>query len=300
MSKSVVLTKTQYMENTVYKPFAFIEQYTPVEGTTVYYNTKKTLATQKNDCHIGGTTGNSVELTAEANKFVSTISIADANEQAESWLKANAQAYANNSGSCLIRQTAWRGVDHSCVIEPSRLLLPFDYMIIRYKWVLGAGQDLDTFTGFVNTGTQYDKQWLGHGQGRTKLPSTTIEAKDSYIMWAGDNQETVGVESCFVNFTKMASDHASLNTIQIRMAAAWYKQIGTGNIDIEIAIYSGGEISASGNDFINTGGAIVQKLNFSKNIPSPPTWSNNIENVPHIGYITYTTHTKKAQIAITY
>jgi hypothetical protein len=287
------------MEENIYKPFAYREQYIPVEGTTVYYNTVKTLATTKNDCYSEGD-GTSVTLTAEANKFVSTVSVAEANEQAESWLAANAQANANNLGTCGFRETAWRGSQPSCVIEPSTTLSPFNYMVVRYKWALGAGRDFDTFTGFINTGTQYDNEWMGYGHNFRQLPSTATEAKDTYIIWGGDNTQTNGVESCLVNFSKMTTDYSSLNSIQIRMAGAWYGEVGTGNINIEVTTYLGGTMSSSGNDFINTGGTQVQQLNFSKNIPKPPGWSSNINSVTNIGYVTYIKDSSTGQIVITY
>ncbi len=91
-------------ENTEYRPFALLEQYNPDEGATEYYNTLRTLTVAKNDCS-NGTVGSSVTLTADANHFVSTESVADANMQADSWLSANGQAYANNIGTCELDST---------------------------------------------------------------------------------------------------------------------------------------------------------------------------------------------------
>ncbi|MXO07093.1 DUF5977 domain-containing protein [Flavobacterium sp. HBTb2-11-1] len=288
-------------ENLTYKPFAYIDQYVHEEGTLVYYNTEKTLAVKKNDCSYG-TSGNLITLTAPANKFVSTISVADADQQAESWLNANAQAYANNIGVCSIRPTAWRGENPSCVLEPATTLLPFDYMIIKYKWALGAGVDLDTFTGFISTGTEWDNKYMGfgHGQG-TELPNNST-AIQSYIMFAGDNQKENGVEACLINFKKMLSDYSSLKSIPIRMAGAWFKEIGTGNIDMEITTYSGGTMQKvdAEYDFINIGGSKIQQLTFSKNIPKPPSWVNDIDQVTNIGYITYDKDSSTAKVAITY
>lgn len=289
-------------ENTEYKPFAS-GQYDPEEPG--FYNTVSTLSVNKNDC-FSGSTGSSVTLTANANQFKSTVSVADANEQAGAWLHANAQAYADNVGTCIInnRPTAWRGINPSCVLEPSTTLSDFDYMVVRYKWVEGAGQDFDTFTGFVNTGTEWDNKYMGYGHGHGNLlpnnssPSATVE--NCYIMWAGDNTQTIGVESCLVNFSNMGLNYPDLNSIQVRMAGAWYNSVGTGNIDIEIVTYKGGTMSQSGYDFTNTGGTQVQKLNFSKYIPKPPNWVNDINAVTHIGYVTYTKSSSQGQIAITY
>lgn len=86
-----------------------------------YYNIARSLTAAKNDC-AAGVMGTSVTLTANANQFVSTISIEDANAKADAWLSANVQAYANNAGSC--RATAWRGINPSCVVEPDVTLSP--------------------------------------------------------------------------------------------------------------------------------------------------------------------------------
>jgi len=288
-------------ENTTYKPFNYLNHYVPVEGTLVYYNTEKTLSVQKNSCPQG-TSGNLVTLTAPENKFISIESVANANEQAQSWLNTNAQAYANNIGTCKLRATSWRGDNPSCVLEPSTTLLPFDYMTIKYKWALGAGLDFDTFTGIVSTGIEWDNRYMGFGHGfGTELPnnSTTLQA---YIMYAGDNQKNNGVEACLINFNKMISDYSSLQSIPIRMAGAWYGQTGTGNIDIEINTYSGGTMQKviSDYDFINVGGSQIQQLTFSKNIPKPPLWANDIDKVTHIGYITYDKNSSTAKVVITY
>jgi hypothetical protein len=66
-----------------------------------YYNTERTLAATRNNCG-GGYTGSSVTMTAVASMFISTISIADANAKADSYLSTNAQSYANNSGTCTV------------------------------------------------------------------------------------------------------------------------------------------------------------------------------------------------------
>jgi hypothetical protein len=262
-----------------------------------YYNIEKSLTATKNDC-APGVIGSSVTLTANANQFVSTKSVADANAQADAWLANNVQAYANNAGTSRI--TAWRGANPSCVIEPSTTLLPFDYLIVRYKWALGAGQDFDTFTGFVNTGTTLDNKYMGFGHGFGDSLFNPATPTVPYIMWGGDNTSANGVEACLVNFSKITADHPTLNAIQLRMAGAWYNSKGTGNIDIEITTFLGGTMRQLGYDFVNTGGVQVQQLTFSKNIPKPPNWINDVNAVTNIGYITYTKNSATGQIVITY
>ncbi|MCC9066393.1 DUF5977 domain-containing protein [Flavobacterium piscisymbiosum] len=284
-------------ENTTFKPFEYLDHYTPVEGLQVYYNTEKTLTLKKNDC-VKGTTGNPVTLTANANKFVSTVSASEANEQAESWLNANAQAYANNTGTCGIRPTAWRGANPSCVLEPPTTLLPFDYMVIKYKWAPGAGVDLDTFTGFVNTGiSTLDKKWVGFGLGN-EIPTSAI-AQDSYIMWGGDIQDVTGTETCLINFKKVKEVYSNLNDVQIRMAGVWWVSKASGNIDVEITTFLGGTMTKEGKDIINNDGDQVQQLNFSKNI-SIQGKQLSIDQVTHIGYINYSNNQSTAKVVINY
>jgi hypothetical protein len=284
-------------ENITYKPFAHIDQYSPPEGTTVYYNTEKTLAVKKNDCSYESF-GNVITLTAPANKFVSIESVADANLQAQSWLNANAQAYANNTGICTIRTTEWRGENPSCVLEPSTVLLPFDYMIIKYKWAFGAGVDLDTFTGFVNTGINIlDNKWVGFGLNN-EVPASA-SAQNSYVMWGGDVTDVTGVETCLINFKKIKEDYSELNDIMVRMAGVWWASKNTGNIDIEITTYLGGTMTKVNKDIINNGVKQVQQLNFSKNV-SVQGKRLTIDQVTNIGYINYSNNLSTANIVINY
>lgn len=263
-----------------------------------YYNIAKSLTVAKNDCGAG-VIGTSVTLTANANQFVSTDSVEDANAKADAWLAANVQAYANNTGSC--RVTAWRGVNPSCVLEPTTTLSPFSYMVVRYKWALGAGQDFDTYTGIVNSGTSLDNKWMGWGHGfNDEIPVNALAA-DSYIMWAGDNTQANGVESCLVNFSKITTDYPTLNTVQVRMAGSWYRTVGTGNIDVEIVTYLGGTMQKSGFDIINVGGTLVQQINLAKSVPIQGTnLSKNIDSVTDLGYIMYTKDSATGQIVIKY
>jgi hypothetical protein len=67
--------------------------------STRYYSVEKKLSTTKNNCS-NGYSGSNVTLTANANQFVSTVSLADANAQADAWLAENVQINANNAGTC--------------------------------------------------------------------------------------------------------------------------------------------------------------------------------------------------------
>ncbi|WP_166922434.1 DUF5977 domain-containing protein [Flavobacterium poyangense] len=263
-----------------------------------YYNISKSLIATKNDC-ASGVMGTAVTLTATAGQFVSTVSVEDANAKADAWLAANVQAYANNSGTC--RKTLWRGASPSCVLEPTTELAPFNYMVVRYKWALGAGKDFDTYTGIINTGTALDNKWMGYGHGNDYEIPKQATAENAYIMWAGDNMQDNGVESCLINFSKIVADYPTLSTIQVRMAGSWYTEVKTGNIDIEISTYRGGIMEKSGYDIVNVGGDLIQQLNSSTTVPIQGTnLSKNIEAVTNLGYITYIKDSSTGKIVIHY
>lgn len=218
-------------------------------------------------------------------------------------IQSNLSGYANNQlvkhEDLINRPTAWRGINQSCVVEDTTALSSFNFMVIKYKWANGAGADFDTFTGIINSGTILDTNWVGYGQGQPSIPdATTIDL--AYVYWAGDNtSQAAGSEAVLINFSKITTDFPSLTQIITKMAGAWYASILSGNIDIEIKTYLGGTMSKSGYDIINTGGTLVQTVNFSKNIPIRSTTAN-INDATGIGFITYTKSSTTGQIIITY
>jgi hypothetical protein len=76
-------------------------------------------------------------------------------------------------------------------------------MVIKYKWGNGAGADLDTFTGIVNTGVAaLDNKFVGYGAQTSQVPSGS-SISTSYVFWAGDDTNAVsGSESVLINFLK--------------------------------------------------------------------------------------------------
>ncbi len=122
-----------------------------------YYNTVRTLDATRNNCSIGYS-GDSVMLTANANQFVSAISLADANAQADSWLAANVQAYANASGTCTLDNT----ITITSYSEGN-----------LYFTISGAGYSPSAFT--VNTSTTSSTgPWTNNTSGVTSPRSVGV------------------------------------------------------------------------------------------------------------------------------
>lgn len=78
-------------------------------GGNIYYSAAYSDTAVKNDC-ASGYYGSTVTLTAQAEKFTSTISQAVADQLAVNWVKANKQGYANANGTCIINPTTYYNV----------------------------------------------------------------------------------------------------------------------------------------------------------------------------------------------
>lgn len=71
-----------------------------LSSVTVYSSAFYSESATKNNCPVGYT-GTSVTLTASVGQFTSTVSQADADNQAVAWVQANKQSYANFNGACI-------------------------------------------------------------------------------------------------------------------------------------------------------------------------------------------------------
>lgn len=68
-------------------------------GTTTFSNTEQSQTFTRNDCREGDI-GGDVIYTVSAGTYTSTISQADADQQAINDIQANGQTFANNNGTC--------------------------------------------------------------------------------------------------------------------------------------------------------------------------------------------------------
>jgi hypothetical protein len=175
-------------------------------------------------------------------------------------------------------------------------LNPFDYLVARYIWTADAGRDLDTFTGFINTGTQYDNDWVGYGQGDPKVPAGASDST-AYLFWASDNTQS-GVEAVLMNLKQFVLDNTGTPLeIQVRMNAVWWAQRLTGEVQVQLTTYLGGTMSKQGFDFINTGGVLVDQITLTTNVDKQ-SQSANIANSTDVAIVRYNKNTKAATIQL--
>jgi len=178
----------------------------------------------------------------------------------------------------------------------------FDFMVARYYWAPGEGTDLDTLTGFTNTGISgIDNNWVGWSQGFT-VPGDSASAPESidptaYLQGAGDNTGT-GAESVLMNLNKFVTENPSVPTvIETNMYAFWYGTRNTGNALFEIIAFKGGTMSKAGYEFLNTGGVEVFRQTFTKNVTSVLKTSNPGTSTL-LGTVRYNKTTKVAELIL--
>lgn len=177
----------------------------------------------------------------------------------------------------------WQNINCQSVALPD-----FDYLKITYSWEAAtAGNDLDTFTGLIDTLTAFDNSWVGYGQnqGNPKIPTGSATP---YVWWAGDNTSG-GKETVLINFKQFLIDNPSVpNPIKIRMNAVWYSEKRTGYAAVGITTYKGGTMSidAPTFDFINTGGVVVSDVSFNTSVALQSN-SGLIANSQNVAIVNY-------------
>ena len=151
----------------------------------------------------------------------------------------------------------WEVEEETAYCESNEVIInDFDYLVARYFWLPGAGTDLDTATGFVETGVSgVDANWVGFGNGYTVPgnaggPPPTVD-DTQYLQHAGDNTGT-GAECVLIRFADFAAANPSTpNPIKVKMHAIWWGSRGTGNAQFELIAYKGGQMVKNGFEFEN-------------------------------------------------
>jgi hypothetical protein len=192
-------------------------------------------------------------------------------------------------------QSAPHAISEIIVVEH---LSSFDFLQLKYSWDLDAGNDLDTFTGFINTGTIYDSDWVGFGQGDANVPAGS---GTPYLTWGGDITTAGGSEAILVNIARFNTENPTTtsNIIEIKMNAVWYSGRNTGNVDVVLTTWTGGTMVYNGTtkDWTNSGGTLVQNISLSTNVATQST-ASNISTSDSIAQFLYNKTTDTATIQL--
>jgi hypothetical protein len=179
-------------------------------------------------------------------------------------------------------------------------LSEFDFMLVRYMWGAGSGNDLDTSTGILNTGTSIDNTYVGFQQtsGSTQefVPSGTTSSS-AYLWYALDNTSGEGVEAIVLGVNNIKNGVTTLfNKIQFPIMAHWWSSRGTGNIQIELTTYKDGYMGKTGTNIVNVGGTLVSTNTLSVNVIQMASSSVLLPSFQHIATVDYDILLDKAVI----
>ena len=151
------------------------------------------------------------------------------------------------------------------------VIFDFDFLAIRYGWIEGAGQDLDTLTGFegFTTGsTAIDGKYVGFPYSRDNIdiynPGSYSNGngiiynninKRLYLCHGGDNTRTGG-EMVLIDFKSLVNDYGTASSLPRYLTASintiWYSSIGItpsvpgvlpGQVKFEVVAWKGGSMS---------------------------------------------------------
>lgn len=171
---------------------------------------------------------------------------------------------------------------YTVATEGGAVLGDFDYLVFEAIWVSGSGTDLDTYTGFIGTGTIYDgdpasrTNWVGFNQNpippatNGNVPANRIIPQGSatpYLNWGTDNTTGAGTEGILVDMKTFVLDFPSTpNPVEVKMNAVWYSARTSGDITVKITTYKGGTMALVGTTFVNTGGVLVNDVSLPFNV----------------------------------
>ncbi|WDF81193.1 hypothetical protein PQ469_14370 [Mucilaginibacter sp. KACC 22773] len=206
----------------------------------------------------------------------------------------NATITATKAGSDpLVRQISI--VDNSTIILPE-----FDFMVVRYSWVLAGGDDLDIMVGFEGNSTNIDGQYIGwannNANNNRTIPIGTVPEQDAKLWWAFDNTSTDGVEGVLIGIKSFINTYPNApNIIQVGLYAVWYGYATSGDFKLELATYKGGTMVKNGTNIVNMNGSGVSSD--SKNLNTKISNHNsNVATSYKLGLLKYNKSLQAATI----
>lgn len=184
------------------------------------------------------------------------------------------------------------------------VLDPFDYLIITYQYRSDDfRRDLDSATGFANTGSVEDTKFVGCGQNSGYITPTGRNINNAYLYQAGDDVGNGLGESIVVNFKQLELDNVSVNDeVRVELYAGWCPGHGTqtfpDNANVSVTSYSGGTMTIT-NNVITSTGTIIDGPFESNNIPIILGCCsvNPVTAKTHVGTIHFNLATKVSNIS---
>lgn len=171
------------------------------------------------------------------------------------------------------------------------IIIPeFDYLVFRYFWGTEDGRDLDTSTGYINTGITFtDGKTLDELPVGWNMAGNYNTNAQSYLMFAGDNTQS-GNECVYITMNTLVTHYDTLpDIVNIDVYANWFGSRLTGNCEFELTAYKGGAMAQDGYNYNNIGGVEVLITRTKINIAASGTgnagdYKNKYSKIGQIQY----------------
>lgn len=153
---------------------------------------------------------------------------------------------------------------------------PFDYLTFRYYWTENDGRDLDTSTGFTNTGIVFED-----GKKLDELPvgfgmagNNNADAQ-RFVVFGGDNMQS-GNEAVYITMNSISEYWDNIpDILNIDVYANWWGERKNGNCRFELTAYEGGAMVQDGYNFNNVGGTKIMITEATVNVRTQGTSMQN-------------------------
>lgn len=227
-----------------------------------YYNTVRTRSAIKNNCS-SGYNGSNVTLTADANQFVSNSSVADANAQADAWLAANVQTYANSSGTCelnitypyCVGTTRWfgatsfqtdslicggNGFSGTCVIEGTEITM-FDGTTKKVEdLVLGDKLRSKAVAGLKDN-EENNETWRSESLTFTDCEVEVVKCEPSEVQLLNNiNKGLLKISDSHIHLVKKGAEWRLLRTYELSIGDFLVDEFGNEIEITSIGLLNGG------------------------------------------------------------
>ncbi len=210
-----------------------------------------------------------------------------------------------NANGFLIDLCYGTTVEEGCFSCDEITFAPFDTMVVRFIYDKPTnGTDLDIMVYYDGTGTSQDLDAVGYGQSPNtyKTPSDATDNDLSYLWWASDDVGISGgtcVEAVVIGIDNLITNESTVGTyIDTLLRVGWFNSIGTsptsGMVHVELVTYSGGVMSLSGTNIINTGGVTIDTQSTDIYIPFSGSGQVSLSHSTLVGTVRYDKITKTA------
>lgn len=150
-----------------------------------------------------------------------------------------------------------------------------DFVLVRYLWDSGGGNDLDTRTAIVvPAGQTFTGDDVGFSRGYN-----VDFAGDTVLALVTDNATSAGPESVVLYVARLFAAVPSAAELKLRCRVYWFGSVGSGEFRVQVEAWKGGSVSAVAYDWQVDGGRLLSSVETPKRSTLHATGASDGEDV---------------------